>query len=163
MRILHADELQTVPAQPVDLNDLEEVSRISKLLIENCEGVGLHAVQLGINKDIWIMDAWRDKQSPPNFSTYINCTYQPLTIPIDNMAKVIEGCLSLPNELFEVERYLAIQIDGFGFINNKIPHLLSIHRITSGFQELVGHKAIIAQHEIDHGRGITIRDIGYKF
>ncbi len=105
-------------------------------------GVGLAAIQAGIDKSIIIFDPEADKEKR-NFSTLINpkITFQEGTMTSEN-----EGCLSVPDFRSNVKRYARVTAEGLDIDGNP----LQIHG-----EDLL---SIILQHEIDHLNGILFID-----
>ena len=60
----------------------------------------------------------------------------------------LEGCLSLPNSWYKIERYDKITVE---YVN-----ILGDNKII----ELEGPTSAVVQHEINHLQGILISDIG---
>jgi len=106
-------------------------------------GYGLAAVQLGVP----IRAAWYwfpiDQHHPPKEVLLINPVILEKSNPIIIPG---EGCLSLPNQTFNVRRYNTILLENEG--EEKI--------------EVTGKEAQIIQHEIDHMDGIIIIDSKYE-
>lgn len=105
-------------------------------------GVGLAAIQAGIDKSIIVFDPEADKEKR-NFSTLINpkITFQEGTMTSEN-----EGCLSVPDFRSNVKRYARVTAEGLDIDGNP----LQIHG-----EDLL---SIILQHEIDHLNGILFID-----
>lgn len=111
------------------LNEMAEVMRISG-------GIGLAAPQVGINKQIILIDIG---QGPVML---IN----PRIIKRSGRASMEEGCLSLPGIYVNVSRAKAVQVSGLNEKNQKIK--------ISAYDLL----ARALQHEMDHLRGKLIID-----
>lgn len=105
-------------------------------------GIGIAAPQVGISKNIVLVDPSCDRQGN-----------QPLTMinPVilwhaDQQTINKEGCLSLPNIDLFVPRYVKIDVE---------------YRDIDGLKRLVSASDVLArimQHEIDHIRGIMMLD-----
>lgn len=139
--------------------DVEEINcdiiKLSNRMIDfvkNARGCGLAAPQLGINYNI-IVVKMDDNISPLNENfkekelVIINPKFEPFS---KNTMKIkdIEGCLSVPNKKFEVERYEKI------IVNGKNIHGDTINFIADGLLSR------IIQHECDHLSGVMICDVG---
>jgi peptide deformylase len=126
-------------AQRIDEID-NEIKRCADDMIERMyldEGVGLAAPQVGISKQIFVMDIG---QGPKIF-------YNPEIIQKgDEVETVEEGCLSIPGVRIDVTRPSRIIIRGLN---------------EQGEQEEVEAEGILArviQHEMDHLNGVLIID-----
>lgn len=105
-------------------------------LMKVSEGVGLAANQVGVDKQIFVMQCTLDK--PP----YIFINPEIIDTSNDNNSYQ-EGCLSFPNLFIELERSKEVtlkwtQLDG--------------SEITEKFS---GLEAVCVQHELDHLNGIV--------
>lgn len=105
------------------------------------QGVGIAAPQIGINKQIILVQRF-DKAHQP-FELMLN----PKIIWASNLIQTgREGCLSIPDTMGMVDRHYALKI---------------IYQHTTGrwIEEVVeGFTAVILQHEIDHLHGILFTD-----
>lgn len=104
-------------------------------------GVGIAAPQIGINKNLIVVQRF-DKQGEP-FESYIN----PKIIWRSKFTrKGVEGCLSIPDRREEVLRSYTIRLQ---YINKdgKIKE-----------ENIEGFTAVIFQHEVDHLYGILYPD-----
>lgn len=110
---------------------------------------GLHAVQLGLPKNIFVCGN----------ETYVNCQY--LSISGEYISS-IEGCHSLPGQLYKVQRFKKIRVIGHKYISSRrsIVEVDEIHNVNDPAVEGMPSKCIVFQHEIDHGNQGLIRDIG---
>ena len=137
-------------AEDVPLDHLTKIFRVIVQMEQLCselEGVGLSAVQVGIPWKLFIV------LKNNVYHYYINCDYT----GIGEKAKSIEGCLSLNNLRFEVDRYVSVKIKGKQLkVSNNPPSLVveNVDFVESGFN------AVVMQHEIDHQKQILISDIG---
>lgn len=120
-------------------------------LCEKEKGIGLAATQVGIPWNVFVI-----KHNTGKYGYYVNCKYEPIT---DQQFTSLEGCLSLRDKhgdirRFEVPRHLAVKVSGKKLeVNNG----LSICEFS---QEIKFPESIVFQHEIDHGFGILISEIG---
>jgi peptide deformylase len=135
-----------IKAQNVDDPTSEEIKNIIKDMIDTMNhfhGVGLSALQIGINKRVIVYGV-------DNNPRYPEAQPIPLTVFINPVLKIIsynellglEGCLSIPNLRGEVARYQTISCSGFNEHGN------FIEKSVSNFE------ARIIQHEHDHLNGI---------
>jgi len=132
------------PVVKVDSQILKIIDNMKQALLaaKDPVGVGLAAVQIGLNLQIFI-----SKPSlKPNIYVFINPKIKNLGRP-QNISRgerhtKLEGCLSLPNVWGEVKRFPTISVsylDETGKTRRKQFH---------------GFMSIIIQHEVDHLHGI---------
>jgi peptide deformylase len=106
-------------------------------------GVGLAAPQIGLSQQIVVIEYAEDEEEKPKSFALIN----PEIIKTSDETEFgIEGCLSIPNLVGEVERFSSITVKAI----NKFGKPIRIK--TSGWM------ARIFQHEIDHLDGILFTD-----
>lgn len=109
-------------------------------------GVGLAAPQINVAKRIIVVEYPENDEeegSPVRLFTVVN---PEITQASEETELGIEGCLSVPNYLGEVERALRITVQGYNQYGKKI-------RV-----EASDWLARIFQHEIDHLNGILFVD-----
>lgn len=99
--------------------------------------IGVAAPQLGVPYRWYIT---------PGFGLVAN----PVLTDLENKFSIVEGCLSLPERWFEVERYKTVTI------NYQEIDLTAVTKI------LTEYEAFVAQHEVDHLDGILIQDHGTR-
>lgn len=130
------DEILSKKSKPVD-EITDKIKEIVNDMIETMhkyDGLGLAAVQVGILKQIIVIDLYEEDKP-------VYVLINPKIISTDGMQVVDEGCLSFPNKFAKVERpevitVKALDINGVEF-------------------ELTG-TGLLAQamaHEIDHLQG----------
>lgn len=127
------------PSEPVTLFDHQLKSLVADMfstMYQN-QGVGLAAPQVGILKQIAVIDI-SNQQVPEAKLVLIN----PRIIKKKGRMKVIEGCLSLPGRKDEIERAAEVLVEAF----NEDGQLFSVWG-----KELLSQAL---QHEIDHLNGI---------
>jgi len=133
-RILLTQSQPVAEINPKILGILDEMTNIMKIN----DGAGLAAPQIGISKRL--ITVWLNEK-----------LYQVINPKISwqsGSQKNVEGCLSLPNQLFEVERDKEVVLEGIS------PEKKEIILLTNGLL------ACAFQHEIDHLNGILINSIG---
>lgn len=108
-------------------------------------GVGLAAPQIGVSQRIIVMEFSKedDEEAPKKLYTLIN---PEITFPTEEKVSGIEGCLSVPGYVGEVDRY----VDAVVKYTNKMGKAAKVHA--------KGWLARIFQHEIDHINGIVYTD-----
>ena len=135
-------------AQPVS-----KISDETRELIDNmvdtmreAPGVGLAAPQVGISQRIIVVEYTTNEEeedAPKKLYAVVN---PEIKILDDEKVKGIEGCLSLPGLLGEVDRSFKVSVKGLNRQGNRI-------RIKAE-----GWLARIFQHEIDHLDGVVFTD-----
>ena len=135
-------------AQPVS-----KISDETRELIDNmvdtmreAPGVGLAAPQVGISQRIIVVEYTtyeEEEDAPKKLYAVVN---PEIKILDDEKVKGIEGCLSLPGLLGEVDRSFKVSVKGLNRQGNRI-------RIKAE-----GWLARIFQHEIDHLDGVVFTD-----
>ncbi|HNZ42519.1 MAG TPA: peptide deformylase [Bacteroidales bacterium] len=135
----------------VNLNDTailnRLIKRMKKTLLNESNGVGLAAPQVGINRNIiWVQRL--DKAGQP-FECYLNAkiilySNKPVIYPWD-------GCLSVPDTSGASHRYSAVVVD------YDLPDGSSHTELIEGYSGS-NFAAIIFQHEIDHLNGTIFLD-----
>ena len=123
-----------------EIND--EIKEIVERLIffKGNHAIGLSAPQIGVNLNIIIADSEGSKNN-----VFINPTWFPKG---EEKSTDIEGCVSVPNQYFEVERYDNIILKALGLDGKPIT------------VDADGMFARVLQHECDHLDGVMICDIG---
>jgi peptide deformylase len=112
-------------------------------------GVGLAAPQIGLSERIIVVEYFEHPEdeekedAPKKVWAVIN---PEIVKPSDETVNGVEGCLSIPGLVGEVDRHTALQIKGL----NKHGKPLKI--------KAEGWLARIFQHEIDHLNGVLFTD-----
>ena len=131
-------------AAPVEIVD-DEVQNIIADMAEtmyNAPGVGLAAVQVGIDKRIIIYDI-SGPENEPKLAVLIN----PVIVESEGtQLSESEGCLSVPDFRSDVKRFERVKVEALD--RNGQP----------GHIEADGLYAIVLQHEIDHLDGVLFID-----
>ncbi|OQX63825.1 MAG: peptide deformylase [Anaerolineaceae bacterium 4572_5.1] len=127
------DKLQTL------IDDMVETMR-------DAPGVGLAAPQVGISEQVIVIEFGdeEDEEVPPKLYTIVN---PEITRSSDEKALGVEGCLSIPGLVGDVERATAITVKG----KNRHGQPTKL--------KLKGWVARIFQHEIDHLSGVLFTDL----
>ena len=137
---------KSAPVAPAEINDdlRQTLDDMLETMYEEV-GVGLAAPQVGLSKRIIVIDAERDDEGSTagNPMFFINPE-----IIFKSQEKIcgIEGCLSVPEQRAEVERFAEIEIR---YLDRQ------------GKEQKLhadGFLAIVLQHEIDHLDGILYID-----
>ena len=121
-------------------------TKLNKFLIRSVplreKGVGIAANQVGLTDRICTI-----KLNNGRWITMLNPTIILINLNNNDIIESTEGCLSIGEKEYTVERYTEIIVEFYDM--NFQPQTL----------DLYGSEAIIAQHEIDHLNGILISDI----
>lgn len=123
--------------EPVMLDEANDIIDLLERELKNSAdpGVGLAAPQIGINKKVAIIRVKEEK--------YINLVNPKITEKNNPYINLEEGCLSLPGQVFNTQRYKEIVV-----VDDLHPN---------GFVA-VGFIATVIQHELDHLDSILISD-----
>jgi peptide deformylase len=110
-------------------------------------GVGLAAPQVGVSERLIVIEYGEDDDEKEDAPKKLYVVVNPeITRTSDETVLGIEGCLSVPGLLGEVERHEAITVKGF----NRRGQAMTI--------KAKGWLARIFQHEIDHLDGVIYVD-----
>ncbi len=112
------------------------------------EGIGLAAIQIGVPKNVLIINLLNEEneQEPEDLYEMVN----PVLLDGDGLTTYQEGCLSVPGYYDEVQRKKEIKVRYFDRDGNKIE------------REFDGLMAIAFQHELDHLKGhLFIEKLSY--
>ena len=155
MEIVSLDKIPILPKTKLipeeeDLTWYDASSHFYQMrdLCRSLNGVGLHAVQVGLPYDMFVATT-----NGFSFDFYVSCSYEGIGEKIDS----VEGCLSILDENnspihYKVKRFNKIIVSGYRYLQTE--ELVFIE------MEFQGFPAIIMQHEIDHGDNILISNIG---
>jgi len=113
-------------------------------------GVGLAAPQINISQRLIVVEYAEDDNDPDSPTKLFAVANPELTYMSDEKVAGIEGCLSVPNLVGEVERSQSVVVKG----QNKYGKDITI--------EASGWLARIFQHEIDHLNGVLFVDLATK-
>ncbi len=122
--------------------------------MRDAPGVGLAAPQVGISDRLIVVEYYENEEAEEAEDETRKKVWAVLNPEIvkasDEMVMGVEGCLSIPNIVGEVERHDAIHIKGLNRRGQPI-------RIKAQ-----GWLARIFQHEIDHLNGVVFTDRAVK-
>jgi peptide deformylase len=131
-------EAQEVEAFDADLAQL--VTRMTRLM-QDAQGVGLAANQVGVLRRVVVMLA--DGEEEPEPRVLVN----PVILDrSDETEEETEGCLSLQGVVVPVERAVSLRVEARDAEGEPVE------------LELEGLAARVAQHEVDHLDGVLIVD-----
>lgn len=143
--VLSPDERLRTECAPVETID-DEVKDIAKRMAKamyKYEGCGLAAPQIGVLRQIVVVDCeWDGERGPKNPLFLIN----PVIVEqSDEKAKGFEGCLSVPGVSFEIERSTSVVVRALDLEGRLIQYEAANNLL-----------CVCLQHEIDHLHGITM-------
>lgn len=125
-----------------------EVQQLIDDMIETMHanaGIGLAAVQVGELRQIIVVEVPADEEVPGSGQCYV--VVNPEIVRMSQDKEVgIEGCLSVPGYVGDVERSVSILVRGLDRRGQKLRLRLN------------GFLARVFQHEIDHTRGVLYID-----
>ena len=137
-----AMRLGATPIEDPGLDDLKDLSMELMLQCHTHKGIGLAANQLGVLKRVIYIG------TEYFTSIIVNPTLHKKS---QQMVKDEEMCLSCPGLKVRVDRHKRVMLKGWDQNLNPVS------------QKLTGLAARVAQHEIDHLNGITLRQRVRKY
>ncbi len=114
--------------------------------LRDAPGVGLAAPQVGVSQRVVVIEFQEDEEdddSPKKLYVIVN---PEITQKSEETVMGIEGCLSIPELVGEVERHTAITVKALNRRGQPVKYKIS------------GWLARIFQHEIDHLDGVVYTD-----
>ncbi len=104
------------------------------------DGIGLAAIQIGVDKRVIVMDL-SDERNDPRY--YVNPVITPLT---EDLKPYQEGCLSVPDVFDSVERPKKVKVEYLDYEGETREEIA---------EDLF---AVCIQHEMDHLEGVVFID-----
>lgn len=141
--LVYPEPLLKQKSKPVGKID-ENIRALIKDMAETMyaeDGVGLAAPQVGVLKRILVVDT-SPRQPGQKLMAFIN----PELVSADGRTKYTEGCLSIPGEAEEIERFAKVTVRAL----NEKGETFEV--------EAEGLLAIALQHEMDHLDGVLFVD-----
>lgn len=138
--LIHPDPRLKTATKPVDSVD-DELRRLADDMLEtmyHAPGIGLAAPQIGVMKQLMVMDCVKDEDAPPRPMVLINPR---VTWESDDENTYEEGCLSIPDQYAEVTRPAEVDVTWTDLDG------------TEQSERFGGLWATCVQHEIDHLNG----------
>ena len=134
------EKILRTPNEPVSPDEVEDIIRELEESLRDTPlvGVGLAAPQIGINKRAAIV-----RIDTKDVKCSLNLINPVLVEKRDPFIHNAEGCLSIPNKQFNVNRYREI------FVRDDLHPAGMI---------ITDFEAVVAQHEIDHIENILVKD-----
>jgi peptide deformylase len=142
--VTYPDRFLRQKTKPVDNIDgrLQQLIDNMGVTMYNAPGVGLAAIQVGVDKQMLVYDV-----APNDESRRLNVLINPKIVSAEGQVlSENEGCLSVPDCRANVKRAARILVEGVDRDGNP-------QRI-----EAEGMLAIVLQHEIDHLNGTLFID-----
>ena len=131
-------------SQPVEKVD-DELRALMDDMLETmyaAPGIGLAAIQIGVPKQVIVMDIGRDEEArEPRF--FIN---PEILWASEETAPYEEGCLSVPEIYDEVERPARVKLRYLNYRGEQVE------------EDAEGLFAVCIQHEMDHLNGVLFID-----
>ena len=131
-------------ADPIDAVD-EDIKALAKDMLDtmyDAPGIGLAAPQIGVMKRIVVMDLAKEGDKPEPM-VLIN---PEITKFSDVVQTTEEGCLSIPELYYDVERPDAVTVKYTDLDGNEV------------VKDADGKLAVCIQHELDHLDGVLYID-----
>ena len=126
---------------PID--PFELVEEMKKVMIEN-KGIGLSANQVGLPYQVFLMGHFNQPDE------ILACFNSNIVDRYGEEFYTEEGCLSFPGLFIKIKRYSNIRIRFANETGNVETHVMD------------GIAARVAQHEYDHGQGITYQSLASR-
>ena len=127
----------TEPVQNVDGDLQETIERMGAIMYE-APGVGLAAIQVGIDRSFLVYDVVHSSGEGRQLEVLVN----PRILEMEgSVISEQEGCLSVPDFRSDVKRAERILVEGFDRHGEPLRF------------EADGFKSVVLQHEIDHLNG----------
>ena len=127
-------------------NEIKEIIENMHHVMNQHNGIGLAAVQIGILKRIISIDLTKNQDDKLIKPSQINLINPVILSKSERQEYATEGCLSVPGRKEDVLRYFWVEIEGYT-LNGEYFH-----------RKLYDLAARVAQHEIDHLNGILFID-----
>ena len=137
--LTYPNEFLLKPVRPVEnINgDLQKIIDDMGETMYAAPGVGLAAIQVGLNKSLMVYDI-----TPQDENGKLNVLINPKIVESDgSQISENEGCLSVPEYRTDVKRSASVLVEGVDRHGNPLEI------------EAEGLLAIVMQHEIDHLNG----------
>lgn len=154
--VLHHTKI--IKSTHYSLSSTQELISLVERMMQVClkyNGIGLAAPQIGKFKRIFIIRNFDNKLNLlDTFSMYINPTW--IAVKEDGKEIDIEGCLSVPGEIYSVERWKTIDAEWWELEEEGLDSLIKKN------ERLSGYRARVFQHEFQHLNAVSIANIGTR-
>ena len=146
--LIHPDKRLRKTAEPVSTFDAELAQTVEDMFdtMYKAQGIGLAATQVDIHRRIVVMDIPENPdfpEAPSGKHAFIN---PEIIQHNEETAMGQEGCLSIPNQYADVERFTEITYRYQDIEGNSHEH------------QATGLLCVCMQHEIDHLNGVLFID-----
>jgi peptide deformylase len=131
----------STPVERVD-DDLRQLMDDMLETMYAAPGIGLAAIQVGVPKQVIVMDLARQDE-PPEPRFFVN---PEILWASDETAPYEEGCLSVPEVYDEVDRPARVKLRYLDYNGQEV------------VEEAEGLFAVCIQHEMDHLKGVLFID-----
>lgn len=130
--------LRETSDEVIDFEDPELLQVVKRLQVTNnyAKGAGVCAPQIGLNSRVF---AWK-------FERIVGHVVNPVIKERDGTQTDLEGCLSMPEMFFNIERSDSVHLVGRDMLGEEIEY------------EATGFFARLVQHELDHLNGVLLID-----
>lgn len=132
-------KLVSKPVKGVD-DDLRALMDDMVETMYAADGIGLAAIQVGVDKRVIVMDL-SDERNAPRF--FVNPVITPLT---EDSKPYQEGCLSVPDVYDDVDRPVRVKVEYLDYDGEQREEIA---------EDLF---AVCIQHEMDHLEGVVFID-----
>ena len=136
-----------VPPESIRTEDVQRL--IDDLLetVQDAEGVGLAAPQVGINSQLFVYESTEEGAQGGDGVVSLEVVINPLVEPHSEQLEYDwEGCLSIPALRGLVPRHPEVRLFGLDRDGNEVDRVLT------------GFNARVVQHEFDHLHGVIYLD-----
>lgn len=147
--ITYPNDILTTPTTNLTPAEIKsgEIQTLIEDMIDTClhhNGLGLAANQVGVGKSLFVYR----RPGTKDFGILINPVF---VKGIGSMHSKGEGCLSLPEQYFNIKRFKKITVEALGRDGEKKTAATKSKKL-----------AKVLQHEMDHLNGLTLIDTGKK-
>lgn len=148
---LYGSDVLREVAQPVSLDDREGIAQLVadlKETLEQAEGCGLAAPQIGVSSRVVIVDGDEMKDVYPYLKGFRRTLINPVvTSESSEECEFDEGCLSVPGIYCSVRRPASVTVEYYDE---------SLTKVTETFEKFACR---MVQHELSHLDGVLFTDL----
>ena len=146
MIITEISKLQTICEEVSSIEEGEEIgAQLLKVLAESKNGIGLAANQIGINKQVCVV----------NVKKPIVLINPRIVEQSEDTFVFPEGCLSFPNKHIRTNRFVSVVVEADNH-EGQLSFSADSSEVDDAFE------CACVQHEIDHLDGVTMFDREWK-
>jgi len=147
--ITYPNDVLTTPTEDLTQADIKSgvIQTLIEDMIDTClaiDGLGLAANQVGVGKSLLVYR----RPGTKKFGILINPAF---VKGVGSLHSKNEGCLSLPDQRFNVKRFKKVVVEALDRDGEKKTAVTKSKRL-----------AKILQHELDHLNGLTLIDTGKR-